>query len=131
MSRQRKQSFRSSALSNLTRQLLYSPPEIRVQVVEHAEPLHDELDPDKNYPIDFVVYRLTDRRVPPSESVMLVGEAIKPDLRLLIDTLSRSIEMPVDDADPGMTTSELAESLNVSVATGILLGRLLATDQAG
>lgn len=117
MSRQRKQSFRSSALSNLTRQLLYSPPEIRAQVVEHAERLHDELDPAKNYPIDFVVYRLTDRRVPPSESVMLVGEAIKPDLRLLIDTLSRSIQMPFDDADPGMTTAELAESLSVSTKT--------------
>ncbi|MFK7788938.1 MAG: hypothetical protein AB8C95_05505 [Phycisphaeraceae bacterium] len=104
-------------MSDLTRQLLYSPPEKRAEVVGHAEQLHDELAPEKNYPIDFVVYRLTERRVPPSESVMLVGEAIKPDLRLLIDALSRSIEMPDDDADPGMTTKQLAESIGVSTKT--------------
>ena len=117
MSRRRKQAFRSRALSDLTRQLLYSPAEIRVQVVKHAEQLHDELDPAKNYPIDFVVYRLTKRRIPPSESVLLVGEAVMPDLRLLIDTLSRSITMPQDVADPGLTTGEMAELLNVSTKT--------------
>lgn len=83
----------------------------------HAEQLHDELEADKNYPLDFVVYRLTDRRVPPSESVMLVGEAIKPDLRLLIDALSRIIEIPFDETDPCKTTKEIAESLGVSTKT--------------
>lgn len=117
LSRPRKQAFRSTALSALTRQLLYSPPDKRAEAVLHAETLHDELEADKNYPIDFVVYRLTDRRVPPSESVMLVGEAIQPDLRLMIDALSRSIELPCDDRDPGKTTKELAESLGVSAKT--------------
>lgn len=117
MSRQRKQTYRSRLLADLSRQLLYSPPDKRAEVVQHAEQLHDELDENKNYPIDFVVYRLTDRRVPPSESVMLVGEAIKPDLRLLIDALSRSIEMTCGAADPGSTTAELAERLGVSTKT--------------
>ena len=115
--RLRNQAYRSSVLSDLTRQLLYSPPEKRAEVVGHAEQLHDELEPAKNYPIDFVIYRLTQRRVPPSENVMFVGEAIKPDLRLLIDTISRSVEMRCDEADPGMTTKELAESLAVSTKT--------------
>lgn len=117
MSRQRKQTYRSRLLADLSRQLLYSPPDKRGEVVRHAEQLHDELDATKNYPIDFVVYRLTDRRVPPSESVMLVGEAIKPDLRLLIDALSRSMEMLCDEADPGATTAELGEQLGVSTKT--------------
>ncbi|MEM9345994.1 MAG: helix-turn-helix domain-containing protein [Planctomycetota bacterium] len=117
MSRPRKQAYRSQALSDLTRQLLYSPSGKRAEVVRHAEHLHDDLEPGKNYPIDFVVYRLTDRRIPPSENVMLVGEAIKPDLRLLIDALSRSIEMKCGDNDPGLTTKELAESLGVSTKT--------------
>lgn len=117
MSRPRQQAYRSSELAHLTRQLLYAPPGKRIELVRQAEQLHDELEPDKNYPIDFVVYRLTRRRVPPSESVMLVGEAIKPDLRLLIDALSRSVEMPSDASDPGSTTRELAESLGVSTKT--------------
>ncbi|MBX2851963.1 MAG: hypothetical protein KTR15_09485 [Phycisphaeraceae bacterium] len=86
-------------------------------MVHHSEQLHDALAAEKNYPIDFVVYRLTNRRVPPSENVMLVGEAIKPDLRLLIDALSRSIELACDASDPGMTTKELAHSLGVSTKT--------------
>lgn len=117
MSRSRKQAYRTGELSDLTRQLLYTPPDKRAEVIRHAEQLHDELEDQKNYPIDFVVYRLTDRRVPPSESVLLVGEAIKPDLRLLIDALSRSIALPCEDDDPGMTTSELADSLGVSTKT--------------
>lgn len=117
MSRQRKQTYRSRLLADLSRQLLYSPPQKRAEVVRHAEQLHDELDENKNYPFEFVVYRLTDRRVPPNESVMLVGEAIKPDLRLLIDALSRSIEMTCEETDPGATTAELAEQLGVSTKT--------------
>lgn len=117
MARRRAQTYRSSELSELTRQLLYAPPSKRAQVVQQAEVLHDELEPAKNYPIDFIVYRLTQRRVPPSESVMLVGEALRPDLRLLIDELSRSIEIPADPDDPGETTAQLAERLGISTKT--------------
>lgn len=117
MARRRKQAYRSSELSELARQMLYAPPAKRAEVVRHAELLHDELEENKNYPIDFIVYRLTGRRIPPSESVTLVGEAVAPDLRLLIDALSRSIPMPPEEGDPGETTAELAERLGVSTKT--------------
>lgn len=117
MTRQRKQVYRTRELSELARQLLYSPPEKRVEAVRHAEQFHDEIEPGKNYPIDFVVYRLTDRRVPPSESVMLAGEAVAPDLRLLIDTLSRSMTLPSDEGDPAQTVAELAKDMGVSTKT--------------
>lgn len=117
MSRPRQQAYRTNELSDLTRQLLYSPTQRRAEAVRHAEQLHDEVEGGKNYPLDFVVYKLTGRRVPTNERVMLVGEAIRPDLCLLIDALSRSIELLDDPADPGMTTMELAESLSVSTKT--------------
>lgn len=117
MARRRVQTYRSTELSELTRQLLYAPPTKRAEVVRHAELLHDELDPTSNYPIDFIVYRLTGRRVPPRESVTLVGEAIRPDLRLMIDALSRSIELTPQAEDPGETTGELAARLGVSTKT--------------
>jgi hypothetical protein len=102
----------------LTKQLLYAPLVRRAAAVRHAEQLHDEIEEDQNYPIDFVVYRLTERRVPPEENVMLVGEAILPDLRLLIDALSRSFESTDDDADKDMkTTREWAQELAVSTKT--------------
>lgn len=117
MSRPRKQAYRSGELSELARQLMYAPPEKRAVVVRLAERFHDELEPTKNYPIDFVVYRLTERRVPPRESVLLVGEAVKPDLRLMIDALSRSIQMPPEADDPSESTAELAKRLGVSTKT--------------
>ncbi len=117
MARERAQAYRSTELADLARQLLYAPPDKRAEVVRQAEKWHDELDPATNVPLDFAVYRLTGRRVPPSESVMLVGEVLGPDLRLLIDTLSRSIELPADEGDPGETTAELAERLGVSTKT--------------
>lgn len=117
MSRARKKTYLSSEVSELTRQMLYAPPDKRAQVVRLTERFHDELDAAKNYPIDYVVYRLTDRRVPPRESVMLVGQALGPDLRLLIDDLSQSIQMPVDADDPAETTGELARRLGVSTKT--------------
>lgn len=117
MSRPRKQAYRSTQMSELTRQMLYAPPARRAEVVRHAEAFHDVIEPTKNYPIDFVVYRLTDRRVPQTDSVMLVGEALRPDLRLMIDALSRSIELLPQEGDPGETTAELAERLGVSTKT--------------
>lgn len=117
MSRPRKQAYRSHELGELARQMLYAPPGKRAEVVRNAERFHDELDPHRNYPIDFLVYRLTGRRIPPSESVMLVGEALGPDVRLIIDTLSRSIDMPADPDDPGETTRNLAIRLGVSTKT--------------
>lgn len=117
MSRARKQAYRSAELSELARQLLYAPPDKRAEVVRAAERFHDAIDPAGTYPIDYVVYQLTQRRVPPSESVLLVGEALRPDLRLLIDTLSRSSPLTPDAQDPGRTTAELAESLGVSTKT--------------
>ena len=117
MARERAQAYRSTELSELARQLLYAPPEKRAETVHKAEQWHDELDPATNVPLDFAVYRLTGRRVPPSENVMLVGEVLGPDLRLLIDALSRSIEMPPDEDDAGETTLELADRLGVSTKT--------------
>ncbi|MGB0768049.1 MAG: hypothetical protein ACPGYV_10100, partial [Phycisphaeraceae bacterium] len=117
MTRAKTRAFRSGELSDLSRQLLYAPTTKRAEAVVNAERFHDEIEPGKNYPIDYVVYRLTDRRVPPSESVMLTGEALAPDLRLLIDALSRSIALPATGADAGRTMDAWAEELGVSLKT--------------
>lgn len=117
MTRRRKQAYRSEQMAALTRQLLYAPPQKREQVVRNAERLHDQLDESKAYPIDFVVYRMTDRRIPTSDGVMLVGEAIRPDLRLLIDEVSRSIDLHEDPEDPCESIAALAQRLGVSMKT--------------
>lgn len=103
-------------MAELVRQLLIAPPEKRTKQVQRAEQLHDEVDPQLNYPFDFLTYRLTGYRSE-TDNVTLVGEALLPDLRLLIDMLSRSVGMPRSSDEPVQTTHALAEQLDVSTKT--------------
>lgn len=116
MSRRLNQQFNCQSLADLTRQLLVSPPRKRIEQVRRAEKLHDEIDPQHNYPFDFVNYRITGFRTE-SEDMVLVGEALGPDLRLLIDSLSHSVGMPPAEKESVCLPSELAAQLNVSTKT--------------
>lgn len=107
--------FRCEPLEQLTHQLLFSPPDRRRLQVLRAECLHDEIDPIANYPLDYIAYRLTGYRSESGESVLLVGDAVLPDLRHMIDTLSRSIDLA--DDEPSETPAELAARLCVSKKT--------------
>lgn len=116
MGRPRKQTFTSEALAELTRQLLYSPRPKRVEQVERAEALHDQLDPDSAYPLEYLAYRIT-RYHPQSESnALLPGDVAAADLRLLIDRLSRSAPEPAGD-EPVHRPSEIADRAGVSLRT--------------
>lgn len=117
MSRRITQPFRCQPLAELTRQLLFAPPDKRIEQVRRAEKLHDQIDPTIAYPFEFVSYRLTGYRSESDEESLLVGEAILPDLRLLIDTLSRSVDMPPPEGDTIETPEELAARLHVSTKT--------------
>jgi len=101
----------------LLRQLLFAPIDKRIEQVVRAEKLHDNIDMAMNYPFDYVQYQMTGHRSVGNESnsTVLVGEAIRPDLRLIIDALSRSVDMPAQ----GQVESPqaLAQRLKVSTKT--------------
>lgn len=111
------QPFHCQPLAELTRQLLFAPPDKRIEQVRRAERLHDQTDPDVNYPADFLGYRITGYRSETDRGELLVGQAVLHDLRLMIDRLSRSVDMPAVDDDPIETTPALAERLGVSAKT--------------
>ena len=109
--------FRCQPLADLTRQLAFAPAAMRIQQVGRAEQLHDQIDPATDYPFDFIQYRITRHRSESKETTVLLGEALLPDLRLLIDALSRSVRMPVQPDESVASLSELAEQLQVSTKT--------------
>lgn len=110
--------FHCRDLEELSRQLLFAPASKRIVHAQRAERLHDEIDPDRSYPLDFIVYRITGYRRDASESLLLVGEAVRPDLRFIIDRLTRSAPMPLDQPDEPMeTAAALAARLAVSTKT--------------
>ena len=85
MARRISQPYRCRAIEQLARQLLFAPPDKRAEQVRRAEKLHDQIEPGVAYPFEFISYRITGYRSEANEESLLVGEAILPDLRLLID----------------------------------------------
>lgn len=94
-----------------------APSDRRIEQIGRAEKLHDTIDRAVNYPFDYLQFQITGRRSVEDESTstVLVGEAIKPDLRLIIDALSRSVDMAPDVSV--QSPAELASRLNVSTKT--------------
>ncbi len=113
MSRRLAQHFNCQPLAELTGQLLVAPVEKRIEQVRRAENLHDLIDQDQNYPFDFINYSITGYHSE-SNDATLVGAAVLGDLRLIIDSLSRSAPLPRNKEEPVQTAQELAKRFNVS-----------------
>lgn len=104
-------------MAELAGQLLFAPPHQREQQVRRAERLHDEIEDQQTYPLDFVTFRITGYRPRNGEQTLLVGGPLRDDLRLLIDSLSRSCEMKLADGERVETPRQLAQRLGVSTKT--------------
>ena len=104
-------------MADLTRQLLFAPAERRRDQVMRAEALHDQIEPETNYPLDFVHFRISGYQTETPEPVLLVGSALQADLRLMIDQLSRGADITPSEEDPVLTPAELARELDVSTKT--------------
>lgn len=85
-------------------------------MLQRAEALHDSLDQDAAYPLEFLAFRLTGFRRNYGDDSLLIGSALTPDLRLLIDQLSKSLTLSPADGD-ARTVEQLAADLNVSTKT--------------
>lgn len=97
--------------------MMFAPPARRIEQAQRAEELHDQIEPDQPYPLEFIWYRVTGYRAENTPAEPLPGQDVAPDLRLMIDTLTRSAPIPVDDDQPVESPEQLAARLNVSTKT--------------
>jgi len=104
-------------MEGLTAQMLFAPPDVRRDQVRRAEKLHDEVDATANYSLEFVKYRITGYRDADATDTVLTGDALLPDLRLLIDKVSQSAPLPMSDADAVESPEQVAARLKVSTKT--------------
>lgn len=88
----------------------------RDKLMRNAEKLHDQLDADAAYPFAFIAFRVTGFRRDYGDDSLLVGQALRPDLRTLIDQLSKTLSLPAADGD-ALPADALAARLNVSTKT--------------
>src|SRR5262245_58245432 len=86
--------FTISVIEELFAQLEYAPAETRSRQMDAAERLVADIDPQMNYPEEFVVYRITGYRPDRSgEATMFVGLALRADLVNMVLRLSRGLKL--------------------------------------
>ncbi len=108
--------FRCGPVAELAATLRGRETALRDAAMRRAETLHDQIESDATYPFAFLAFRLTGLRRDYGVDALYVGQAVRADLRLLIDQLSRTLVLPPSDGD-ALSTVQLAAELNVSTKT--------------
>lgn len=112
--------YRLAALRQLKeQQTRFAPRDRRLQQMDRAESLLNELDDGKQYPYEYVCFRVTGYRPElEGDPVLLLGGDLRHDLRLLINDLSLTTGQAVEQAsEPVLTVSEVSRKFDVSVRT--------------
>jgi RNA polymerase primary sigma factor len=99
-------------------QVRFAPRSKRMEQVARAERLLVELEMNREYPYDFIFYRLMEVRSESTQRKLIKGEDAAHDLRLFVEDVSSSLNMRVDEAaEPVHTVEELSKMFNVSTKT--------------
>ncbi|MHC4570901.1 MAG: sigma factor-like helix-turn-helix DNA-binding protein [Planctomycetota bacterium] len=106
-------------LAQLLMQLRFTPQNKRRKQLDSAEKLLAIVDKDKEYPFEFVFFRITGFQSKGlSELQPIKGDVLAEDLRIFISKLSSQVAQPVTEQDQKVyTIEELAEVLEVSTKT--------------
>ncbi len=92
--------FLSPALRDLARQLIYTPADRARRQMQQAEDLYWQIDPGQDYPLDFLIYRITRFRPESVEAITLSGLVVRHDLMALVEYLSGAVKDTAWAYDP-------------------------------
>jgi RNA polymerase sigma factor (sigma-70 family) len=107
-------------LKQLTdQQVRYAPPVRRLEQLARAEKLLGEIDPGRQYPYQFVCYRITEFRSDQHLELLIDGVSLADDLTHMIGLLGRSVPaVPIETVPlPVLTQEEISKRWNVSTKT--------------
>ena len=111
----RSRSFHVAAVEELFGQLRYAPVETRERQMNAAEALVNDVDPALQYPVSFLVFRVTGYRPSLDDDAVIAGDALRSDLVTFIQRLSSSIEYSADTAQrEALSLDDVASALGVS-----------------
>ncbi|MFN3190071.1 MAG: sigma-70 family RNA polymerase sigma factor [Aureliella sp.] len=113
------QNYRIGLIRELRDQQVRFAPRIkRMEQAERAERLLSELDMSRDYPYEFVYFRVTDFRPDENSRKLIRGEDAAHDLRLFVEDISDSLNLKIEEAkEPVHTVDELSRMFNVSTKT--------------
>jgi len=99
-------------------QVRFAPRAKKIEQVNRAERLLSELEPKRTYSYQYVCFRITDFRPEAYPDLRLSGKEASHDLRLFVEDVSDSANVPVDAVDERvLTVEELAKYFHVSTKT--------------
>ncbi|MCY2951251.1 MAG: sigma-70 family RNA polymerase sigma factor [Planctomycetota bacterium] len=110
--------FRLANIAQLAREMVFAPLDVRTIQLARAEDLLHILVPAKAYPLDFIVYKITDYRPKTGGEDLLTGLALQHDLGLLIERVSESLDIRTSALpEPVLSIDDVAEKFNVTSKT--------------
>jgi RNA polymerase primary sigma factor len=112
--------FKHPALKQLTdQQVRYAPPQRRLEQRVRAEKLLTEVEPEKQYPYQFICFRITEFRPDSYPGLLISGSDLRHDLTLMIEALAvPGTPAPAGSSPEGIVTlEEVSRQLNVSTKT--------------
>src|SRR5438552_12578715 len=81
--------YRHPAMKQLKdQQTRYAPRERRLEQIDRAEQLLNEIEGTKRYPYEYLCFRITGFRPEGWPALMLEGDDVQHDLRLFVEDLS-------------------------------------------
>lgn len=99
-------------------QVRFAPRGKRLEQADRAERLLSELDASKDYPFDFLFYRVTEVRPETSSMRLIKGQDAQHDLRLFVEDITDSMNLRLEEAtEPVHTVEDLSKLFNVSTKT--------------
>jgi RNA polymerase sigma factor (sigma-70 family) len=109
--------FKHPALKQLTdQQVRFAPPARRAEQFLRARQLLGEIEPTRQYPYQFICYRITEYRPDSYPDLLIDGRDLVHDLDLMIKALA--VPAPVEEVEgPIITLEEISKRLNVSTKT--------------
>jgi len=111
--------YRIAVLRELRdQQVRFAPRNKRIEQAARAERLLGELDLARDYPYEFIYFRVTDFRPEENSRKMVSGDDAAHDLRLFVEDVSDSLDLKVEETgEPVHTVEDLSRMFNVSTKT--------------
>jgi RNA polymerase primary sigma factor/RNA polymerase sigma factor len=111
--------YRNPVLKQLCdQQVRFAPRNKKLEQVDRAERLLNELDPAKTYSYEYLCYRITDYRPDLTIPQTMSGEEARHDVRLFVEDVSDAANMRVEDiGEPVHSVEDLSRMFHVSTKT--------------
>jgi hypothetical protein len=111
--------FLATVVEALHNDLRFAPANTKQRQMEAAEDLISQIESDRLYPMEFVVYRLTGYRPEGgSFDATVVGRALRRDLGILVQALSSQLDLPAhQERGEAIKLDTLATRLGVARRT--------------